>query len=415
MKRIKKFLGKLGPGIITGASDDDPSGIVIYSQTGAAAGATLAWTAPFTFPFMVAVQEMCARIGLVTGHGLIGVMKNHYPKTFLFIISALIVAANTINIGADVAGMASVVNFFLPIPQTLIALFLVIVLVVFMVYFPYRILANIFKWLTLALFAYIITGFIVIDDWGTVFLNTIAPHSSLTRENLLLLAAIFGTTISPYLFFWQASEEAEERNETFPRKIVTKNELKTMRNDVSVGMFFSNVVMFFIILTSAKTLPALGITNIETADQAARALLPFAGQFATFIFALGIVGTGFLAIPVLAGSAAYAISEAFGWREGLSLPWSKARPFYSIIILATFVGFLFTTLGDQIGISPFRALFLTGIIYGVLSPILILTILHIANNKKILKDKVNGFISNVLGVAAFVLMSIVVVALLFVK
>lgn len=412
MKTIKKFLGKLGPGIITGASDDDPAGIIIYAQTGAASGTNLAWTAPLTFPFMAAVQEMCARIGLVTGHGLIGTMRRHYPPVFLILIALLVVVANTINIGADIAGMASSLNLFFPFPSSIIAFLIALIIIIFMIHFPYRVLANTFKWLTLSLFAYIVTSFMVVDSWDKVLLNTILPHIEFSREHLLLILAIFGTTISPYLFFWQASEEAEEkRSSTKQSKVVTKSELVAMRKDITLGMFFSNIVMYFIIVASGQTLPALGITQVNQPSDAALALTPFAGQFALVLFTLGIVGTGMLAIPILAGSAAYAVSEAFGWREGLSLPWSKAKSFYGVIILSTLFGFFLTTTGDKIGISPFRALFLTGAIYGILSPVLILAILLIANNKKILGDKVNGFLSNVMGSATFVLMTIAIIAL----
>lgn len=414
MNKLARFFKKLGPGLITGASDDDPSGIVIYSQTGAASGTNLLWTAPLTFPFMAAVQEMCARIGLVTGHGLIGTMRRHYPPALLAIIAFLVVVANTINIGADIAGMASVVTLFAPISPVIVSLFFSVLLVAFMIHFPYRVLANIFKWLTISLFAYIITSLLVVSDWSSVLRDTFIPHLKLGKEEILLIVALFGTTISPYLFFWQASEEAEEKKDTLRHRIVTKTELLTMRKDVTTGMFLSNLVMFFIIVTSAQTLPKLGITTIETPSQAAQALTPFAGDLSAVIFAIGIIGTGMLAIPVLAGSAAYAVSEVFGWREGLSLPWTKAKSFYSIIIIATFVGFLLTAVGDKIGITPFRALFLTGAIYGVLSPILILIILHIANSRKILGNKVNGFLSNVLGFATFVLMTLTLVALVLV-
>lgn len=415
VKTIKKFLRSLGPGLITGASDDDPAGIVIYSQTGAASNTNLLWTAPFTFPFMVSIQEMCARIGLVTGKGLIGTMRGRFPSAFLILISLLVVIANTINIGADIAGMAASIRLFVPIPTFVIALLFSLILIVFMVYFPYRVLANIFKWLTLSLFAYVATSFLVVRDWGQIIFDTIIPSFPLDRQHLLLIVAIFGTTISPYLFFWQASEEAEEKRDgMLPRKIVTKNELKIMRGDVSLGMFFSNLVMYFIIVTSAKTLPSLGITNIQTPQEAAAAIAPLAGNFSSLLFTLGIVGAGMLAVPVLAGSAAYAISEAFGWREGLSLPWSRARPFYSIIIFSTLIGFLLAAIGPQIGIPPFRALFLTGVIYGVLSPLLILVILFIANSQSVLGNKVNGFVSNVLGVSTFVLMTLALVALFLV-
>ncbi|MBI4057943.1 divalent metal cation transporter [Candidatus Microgenomates bacterium] len=415
MKILTRLFKKLGPGLITGASDDDPAGVVIYAQTGAATGTNLAWTAPLTFPFMAGVQEMCARIGLVTGHGLIGVMRRQYPRVFIALIASLVVAANTINIGADIAGMAASLRLFVPLPSVVIAAFFSVLVIAFMVYFPYRVLANIFKWLTLVLFAYIATAFIVVSDWREVLINTIIPHLEFTREQLSLILAIFGTTISPYLFFWQASEEAEEKHEGKPSsRIVTKNELKVMREDVTVGMFFSNLVMYFIIVASAVTLPVLGIRTIQSPDQAAAALTPLAGNFATFLFAVGIIGTGMLAVPVLAGSAAYAVSEIFGWKEGLSLSWSKARPFYAVIIASTLVGLLLTTIGERFGFPPFKALIVTGIIYGILSPLLILIILAIANNKEILGDKINGVLSNTLGVATFVLMTLAVIVMVLV-
>lgn len=406
--KLKKFIKNLGPGLITGASDDDPSGIVIYSQTGAVAGTTLAWTAPLTFPFMAAVQEMCARIGLVTGHGLIGTMRRHYPRVFLSITALLVVAANTINIGADIAGMVASIRLFIPLNSVILAFIISFIIGVFMVYFPYRLLANLFKWLTLSLFVYVITAFIVVDDWRAVLSHTFIPTFTFSKEHLILIIALFGTTISPYLFFWQASEEVEEKNQNkkLIHHLVTKNQIKSMREDVTAGMFISNLIMYFIIIASAFTLPQLGISSIESVDQAAKALEPIAGRFATLLFALGIVGTGMLAIPVLAGSAAYAVSETFGWREGLSLPFSKARAFYGVIVFSTFVGFLM----NAVGIPPLRMLFLTGVIYGVLSPILILAILHIANNRKVLGDKVNGWVSNTLGFATFILMTIAVVA-----
>lgn len=411
LQKFKKFIKNLGPGLITGASDDDPSGIVIYSQAGAAAGTTLIWTAPLTFPFMSSLQEMCARIGLVTGHGLIGTMRKHYPKVFLPVLTLLVLIANTINIGADIAGMVASIYLFIPVHPILMAFIISLVIGLLMIYLPYRILANIFKWLTLSLFVYIITAFIVVDDWGSIFKNTFVPNFSFTREHLMLIVAIFGTTISPYLFFWQASEEAEEKrdNRHLVHKIVTNKQLKNMREDVVTGMFISNLIMYFIIVATANTLPVLGITSIETADQAAKALEPTAGIFASLLFTLGIVGTGMLAIPVLAGSAAYAAAETFGWKEGLSLPFFRARAFYGIIIAATFLGFLM----NAVGIPPFKALLVTGIIYGVMSPIIILMILHIANNKKVLGDKVNGWVSNTLGFITFGIMTAAAFAMFF--
>lgn len=411
-KKFKKFFSKIGPGIITGASDDDPSGIATYSIAGASQGYGLLWTAFLTFPLMAAVQEMCARIGIVTERGLTGNIKKHYKsKILLYVLAALIIVANTINIGADLAGMAAAMRLLVPVHPLLIAVSVTILTIALMVYFPYKFIASNLKWFTFALFAYIASALVVKQDWTQIIINSFIPKFTASKEYVAIVVAIFGTTISPYLFFWQTSEEVEERKElekTKHRKIiVTKHELKNAREDVNLGMLFSNIVMFAIIATTASTLFRFGINQIETADQAARALEPLAGRAASLLFTFGIFGTGLLAIPVLAGSAAYAISEIFNWKEGLSKSFRQAKPFYAIIIFSTFVGFLM----NFANINPFKALFYTAVIYGLISPILILFILLLANNRKIMGNYKNNLITNILGIFTLVVMTLA--ALLF--
>ena len=413
VKKLKKIFKKFGPGIITGASDDDPSGIATYSIAGASQGYGLLWTALLTFPLMAAVQEMCARIGLVTEKGLMGNIRHLYKsKLLLYSLAILIICANTINIGADLAGMTAATQLLLPVDGQLIAIFFTIAIVILMIRFPYKFIASNLKWLTFALFAYILSALVTKQDWVKILTSTIIPNFSFNKETITLVVAILGTTISPYLFFWQTSEEVEERKEEEKERgksiIVTKHELKMASADVTLGMFFSNLVMFAIIATTASTLYTGGIHNIETAAQAAKALEPIAGRLSALLFTLGIVGTGLLAIPVLAGAAAYAVSEIFGWREGLSKSFRQAKAFYGIIIVSTVVGFLM----NFAQINPFKALFYTAVIYGVISPILILFILLIANNKKVMGDSSNNTASNVLGGLTLILMTVAAVAFL---
>lgn len=411
--KLRKFLKTLGPGIITGASDDDPSGIATYSIAGSKLGFSSLWAPFLTFPLMVAIQEMCARIGLVTGKGLAGAIAKVFPKPLLWLIAMLMIVANMINIGADLSGMAAATRLIINIPHPLLAFSFSLLLIVLIIYFPYHLLARYLKWLTISLFAYIFVAFNSQVDWFEVFRSTIAPNFQLNNENITIFVALLGTTISPYLFFWQTSEEVEERKEDgkVERKrkiqIVTKHELRQMREDVSLGMLFSNVVMYFIILTTAATLHKQGITSITQASEVAGALKPIAGDYSYLVFTLGIIGTGLLAIPVLAGSAAYAASEAFGWKEGLDKPFAKAKAFYGLIILATLGGAIL----NAIDIRPVDFLFYTAVIYGLISPILILIILVLSNNKNIMGDKVNGLVSNTLGITTFLIMTIAVGAL----
>lgn len=404
--KLKRLLSKFGPGIVTGASDDDPSGIATYSIAGASAGYSLLWTAFLTFPLMAAIQEMCARIGVVTERGLAGNLKAKYKSTLLLLPLAVgIIVAQTINIGADLAGMAEATKLLLPVSPLIIASVYTVLIIVLMVYFPYKFIAQKLKWLTFALFAYIAAALVTKQDWAQIWQHSFLPDLDFSKETITLIVAILGTTISPYLFFWQTSEEVEERKELEREKqkkiIVTKHELKMVAEDVNVGMFFSNLVMFAIIATSAATLYSAGIREIETAAQAAQALEPIAGNAASLLFTLGIVGTGLLAIPVLAGSAAYAVAEIFGWEEGLDKSFRQAKAFYIVITASTLVGFAMNLLS----INPFKALFYTAVIYGLMAPILIGVIMILANNKNIMGNKTNGRATNILGGVTFAVMS----------
>lgn len=413
-KKISKFFKNLGPGLITGASDDDPSGIATYSIAGAKAGYATLWTTLLTFPLMVAIQEMCARIGLVSCHGLAGILRRHYPKWLLYLVALLMFGACSINIGADLAGMAAATNLILPLPYykyfySIIYLFLIIYL---LINFSYHRIAKILKWLTLFLFTYILALFFAKPDWLALLRHTFIPQINFSKDYLMLLVAILGTTISPYLFFWQTSEEMEEGKEIMKKKhqkkiVISKNRLRHMREDVTAGMFFSNLVMYFIIATTAATLFQNGISGIETAEQAASALKPLAGELASLLFALGIIGTGFLAIPVLSGAAAYILAETFGWQEGLSKPFHQAKGFNLTIIFSALLGLLI----NFFNFNPMILLFFAAVIYGVISPFLIALVIHIANNKKIMGKFTNGKLSNALGIITFIIMALVVSSL----
>ncbi len=416
MKKIKQLLKVLGPGFITGASDDDPSGIATYAQTGALFGYSQLWTALFSFPLMAIVQEMCGRIGLVTGRGLAGVMRKHYSRPFLFGAVSLLLIANTINIGADLGAMAASAQLVFGIPFIFWLIIITLFTILLEVFVSYPVYAKILKYLTLSLFSYVIVVFVIKQDWGRIAISTFIPSFSLSREYIFNLLAILGTTISPYLFFWQADEEVEEEIEHnklkglgIGRPRIARKDIIEMRLDTGIGMFFSNIIMFFIIVTMASTLHVNNITYIETADQAAQALRPLAGNFASLLFALGIIGTGLLAVPVLAGSASYAVSEGLRWHVGLSKKFNQAKGFYGIIALSTLVGVLI----NFIGIKPFQMLYYTAVINGICAPLLLIFILLIANNKKIMGQRINGTLQNVLGVITITIMSIAAFALLF--
>jgi len=385
---MRSLLKSLGPGVITGAADDDPSGIATYSVAGARLGTKLLWTALLTWPLMAAVQMMCARIGLVTGLGLASNFKQRFPGWLLRVFIVALLAANTINIAADFAGMADAAEMLSGINSHWFVVLFAVLISWATVKLPYRQIASVLKWLVLVLFAYPITAFVVGADWGRVLRDTLIPSIPHTRDEWSTLVAILGTTISPYLFFWQASEEVEEekaagQNTAAKRKGATLRELELRNIDVGIGTFFSNVVMFFIILTTAITLNHHGMTHIETTRQAAEALRPLAGRFAATLFTVGIVGVGFLAIPTLAGSAAYAFAEALGWRQGLNKKLKQARAFYTAIIFSTVAGVGL----DFIGINPVKALYWTAVINGLLAPFLLTAILIVASDKKLMQGQ----------------------------
>jgi len=414
-KKLKKLLSKLGPGFITGASDDDPSGIATYSQTGAQFSYTQLWTALFSFPFMTVIQEMCGRIGMVTGRGLSGVILKHYSKKVLYFAVFLLLLANTVNIGADLGAMASSGQLLLKLPYLIWLFAITAIILVLEIFVSYKVYARFLKYLSFTLFAYIVVALIVKQDWIKILSATILPSISLNRDYFLNIVAILGTTISPYLFFWQANEEVEEEVEFHKIRAmgkgvpkITRIDIREMRIDTIIGMFFSQLVMFFIIVATASTLGAHGINNIDTATDAAQALKPIAGNFAFILFALGVIGTGMLAVPVLSGSASYAISETFGWKEGLNEKFKKARGFYAVITVATILGLLV----NFSGIPPFKMLYYTAVLNGLIAPPLMILILLISSNPRIMGKYTNGKFSNWMGITITLMMTLAALALI---
>jgi len=408
--RIKKFLTVLGPGLVTGASDDDPSGIATYSQAGAQFGLSTLWTALLTFPLMAAIQGMCARIGLVTSQGLTVTLKQHYSKPLLYVMLFFSFPAITLNIGADIQGMGAVANMIFPaIPVSVFCVGLTTILMFVIIKYPYQKIAMILKWLCLSLLLYIVVPFMVKQDWGLIAKNTFIPTIKFNKEFISILVAILGTTISPYLFFWQATMEAEDIAHSKRKVIVNKRVLRNMKTDVNIGMFLSNVVMFFIILTAGSVLFPAGIRQIDTVDQAAKALEPLTGKLTYLIFALGVLGTGLLAIPVLAGSQSYMLAETFDWEAGLDKKFTEAKPFYVAIIISLLVGLSL----DFLGVSPIKALLYTAISYGLTAPVLIAIILHIGNNKKVMGTNTNSKLSNILGFITLVIMTFAAIGLIY--
>jgi NRAMP (natural resistance-associated macrophage protein)-like metal ion transporter len=391
-KKGRKYWHMLGPGLTTGASDDDPSGITTYSQTGAQYGFQLLWLAGFTFPLMAVVQEMCARIGIVTGRGLAGNIRMHFSKKVIYISSLLLLAANIFNIGADLGAMAKATQLIWPEWRFgVVVLGFTVLSLILQVFTPYAKYARYLKWLALVLLAYVVSALLANLNWGDVLTHAVVPSITFSKEQLLLICAILGTTISPYLFFWQTSQEVEEKIMQGQKSIVarqngaTKGEIKNMRVDVWSGMLLSNIVMFFIIAACGALLFPNGITEITSAAQAAEALRPFAGEASYVLFAVGIIGTGMLAIPVLAGSASYALSESFRWKEGLYRNLKQAHAFYGVIILAMLIG-----LGlNFVGLDPIKALIYSAVANGVVAPIILFLIVRISSNKKIMGDHVN--------------------------
>jgi len=408
-KILKKIKRGVGPGLVTGASDDDPSGIATYSQAGAMFGLAALWTAVFTFPLMAALQEMCARIGLVTNKGLIGTIKMFYPKWLVLLIVAVSFTAIILNISADLAGMGAVCNMLIPaVPAPFFSIGFGIILSYSIVVLPYSKISLYLKWLCLSLLCYIIVPFLTTQDWKAVLKAAFVPEMIWTREYLLIIIGILGTTISPYLFFWQTSMEVEEVEER--KLVVDKRIIHGMQKDIRSGIFFSNLVFFFIILSTGTVLHDTKFAAIETVDQAALALKPLAGDMAYFLFAIGVIGTGLLAIPVLAGSLSYMVSETMNWNEGLNKKFHEAKGFYFVMVVSILVAICI----NFTGISPVRALVITAIIYGLTAPLLIFVILLVSNNKKIMGDYTNKPWSNIFGIAAFLLMVSAGIMLLFV-
>ena len=403
---IKRALMILGPGLITGASDDDPSGIGTYTQAGAALGCATLWTAIVTLPMMAAIQFICAKIGMVSGMGLSGVLRKYYPRWLVVSAIVLLVVANTINAGTDIGAIAASINLLAPsISPLVLVVPIAMVIVAVQILGSYRTLVKIFKWLTLTLFAYIGAAFLARPHWGEVLKATFVPAIRFDHQYLMTLVAIFGTTITPYLFFWQASQEVEEelrmgRETLAEREGATDRELRIAEIDVDAGMIFASVVFYFVVLASAVTLHAGGKTDIQTATDAAEALRPLSHGAATILFALGLIGSGFLAVPILTGSSAYAMCEAFDWKYGLNEKFRDARRFYLIIAAATLVGLLINFLK----IPPVTALFWTAVLNGVLAPPLIVVIMLVSNSKKVMGKRTNGPLTNFLGWSTAVIM-----------
>ncbi len=381
-KRTAHFSKDLGPGLITGASDDDPGGIGTYSSVGAKFGFSLLWMAVWLFPFMLAVQEVCARIGIVTNQGLAGVLKKHYKKNVILLAVVFLLIANIANIGADLGAMAASFEMITGIHFYFGAVLFSVLIILLEIFVHYHSYVKFLKWLTLSVFAYVLTGIIVQPDWREVLENSFVPQIHLTKDYLFAIIAVFGTTITPYLFFWQTSEEVEENHllRDGAKKCLIEKKVKKMRKDVSIGMVLANLVFFFIIVATAQTLFKNGITDIKSAEQAALALKPLAGNYAFLFFALGIIGTGLLAVPILAGSGAYALSEVFNWKEGLELKFSRAKGFYAVIIASIIFGLLL----NFFGINPIQALYWSAFLNGIIALPLLILIMVVGDDSKIM-------------------------------
>lgn len=415
VKKAKDYWKTLGPGLTTGAADDDPSGIATYSQTGAQYGFSLLYLATFTFPLMAVVQEMCARIGLVTGRGLAGNIRIYFPRWIIYLCTFLLFGANSLNIGANLGAMAQATQLIYP---RLNFEFLVLGFAVFslalQIFTSYEKYAKYLKWLALVLIAYIFSALSTNLDLNQLLSSTFMPSIEFSKDQIFMITAILGTTISPYLFFWQTSQEIEEqilggRTTIQLRTGATDQEIKNMRVDVWSGMFLSNLVMFFIIAACAATLFSQGITNITSAADAAEALRPFAGDFAYILFALGIIGTGLIAVPILAGSASYALSESFGWKYGLYRSLKQANAFYGVIIISTLVGLVI----NFIGFDPIKVLIYSAVANGLIAPIILALILLLSTNKKVMGDRVNHSITTILGWTITIIMALAGIATIY--
>ncbi|MES2265550.1 MAG: divalent metal cation transporter [Bacteroidota bacterium] len=419
IRKLRKFLGVLGPGLTTGAADDDPSGIATYSQTGAQFGYGQLWTALYMLPFMIAVQEACARIGLVTGKGISAVVKEHYSRKVLYAVVGLVVVANTINIGADIGAMAAAAQLLIPLNFIILTLLFTIIILLLEIFTSYRVYSKILKWLALALLAYPITLFFVKQPWGTVLRATVIPHFELSFTFLFIITGVFGTTITPYMFFWQASQEVEEENakgliRDGKTKIGWPN-IHAMRKDNNIGMVISEFTTWCIIVVGATVLHNNGITDVKNAADAAKAIEPLvhsfpnSGYLAKLIFSVGVIGLGLLAVPVLSGSAAYAVAEAFHWNASLNLKLKKAHGFYGVIIISTLIGLFI----NFVGINPVKALIYTAVINGVAAVPLLFLIIKIAASDKIMGEYKSRWLSKTLLWATFFIMGAAAIALFF--
>jgi len=418
-KKFWTYLTLLGPGLTTGAADDDPSGIATYSQTGAQFGYGQLWTALYMLPFMTAVQEACARIGLVTGKGIAAVVKEHYSRTVLYSVVALVVIANTINIGADIGAMASAAQLLVPIPFAVLTLFFTASILVLEIFTNYKVYAKILKWLALALLAYPITVFIVHQPWLTVLRATVVPHFEFSFAFLFIITGVLGTTISPYMFFWEASQEVEEQEEKGRIKngksAVSWYRIKRMRLDNNAGMIISEITTWCILVVGATVLHNSGVRDVKTAADAAKALEPLVHSFpnsgflAKLIFSIGIIGLGMLAVPVLSGSAAYAVAEAVNWKASLNFKLKQAHGFYGVITIASLIGLMI----NFVGIDPVKALVYAAVLNGVAAVPLLFLIAKIARNEKIMGEYKSGNLSNILLWFTFVAMGAASIAMFF--
>ena len=418
--KIKKYFKVFGPGIITGAADDDPSGIATYTQTGAKFGYGLLWTVIVMLPLMTAIQEACARIGAVTGHGLAAVIKTNYSKKVLYAAVLLVVVANTINIGADIGALAAAAQLVIPVNFVILTLGFTAVILTLEIFTSYRVYSRILIWLALSLLAYPLTVFIVNQPWHTIFVATFWPHVELSFDFFFIITGVLGTTISPYMFFWQASEEVEEEKELhltsrYGKPKIGVHFIRNLRIDNFLGMVFSEIATWSIIVVAATVLHQNGVTDVTSAADAAKALeplvqtFPHAGFLAKLIFAVGIIGLGLLGIPILSGSAAYALSEAFNMKEGLNLKLKKAHGFYGVITIATLIGLMI----NFIGIDPIKALVFTAVFNGVAAVPLIFLIARIARNKKIMGEYRSGWLSSSMVWTTFVVMLASAVAMFY--
>jgi NRAMP (natural resistance-associated macrophage protein)-like metal ion transporter len=408
--KLLRFWKLLGPGLVTGASDDDPSGIATYSQAGAAFGLSTLWTSIIAFPLMAAIQQMCAKIGLVTNQGLTGTLKKHYPKPLLYTMLLFSFPAIIMNIGADIAAMGAVGNLLFPaIDATFFSVFFTILLLGLIIYLPYAKMAAILKYLCIVMLVYFIVPFLYHQDFKEIIKATFIPHIQFDKDFILIVVGILGTTISPYLFFWQASVEVEEMRHKKKHLLVNKKIIREINNDVDFGMAFSGLVMYFIILTTGTVLFKSGMHQINTVQDAALALKPLAGNFAYLLFAIGVIGTGLIAIPVLSGSLSYIFAETFNLEQGLDKKFHQAKGFYSIIAISLLLGLSL----NYIGISPIKALIYTAVLYGLTAPVLIAIILHISNNKAIMGIHVNSKYNNIMGFIALIIMTMAAILLIY--